>query len=136
MSTDLIKAPVLSDLIKSEQANYLGREAAKVTSSAALAPGTVLQGGPGAAIPWDLSDPTEIYAVLLTAVPADSTPLDVAVLYAGPASVNPDYLVWDNTASAQNIVDGLAELKARHFIFTREPVTSSLYPGQINRVPD
>jgi hypothetical protein len=134
LATDIVKAPVLSDLVKSEQPNYLGREAAKVTSATALKLGTVLQGGPDAAVPWDLSDPEDIYAILLEPVPAGASALAVPVLYAGPASLNPAYLSWDAAAVDADIEAALGELKARRFIFTREALTDALYPGQIDRV--
>ncbi|MDR1080884.1 MAG: head decoration protein [Deltaproteobacteria bacterium] len=136
MATDMKKAPVLSELLKSEQPDYLGREVAKITSSAALSPGTVLQGAPAAAVPWDLSDAEDIYGILPSPVPAGSVALESVVLFAGPAAVNPLMLIWDDSAVGSEISAGLAELKKKHFIFTREPVSSELYPGQINRVPD
>ena len=135
MANELKKAAVLSDLVKYEQPDYLGREAAKVTSAVALEPGTVLQGGPDAAVPWDLSYVEDMYGILISPVPAGSTALSVAVLFAGPASIDPNRLVWDSTASAGDKTDGLGALKRKNFIFAREPVTTEKYPGQIDRVP-
>ncbi|MDR3154165.1 MAG: head decoration protein [Deltaproteobacteria bacterium] len=137
MPTDsLKKAPVLSDLLKFEQEHYLGREAALITTAPALPLGTVLEGGPLAAEPWDpTGDPEDIYGILLTPVPAGTAALGVAVLIAGPAKVNPEYLGWGSATDAEK-ASGLEALKRRHFIFVREPATSELYPDALNRVPD
>jgi hypothetical protein len=131
---NFVKAPVLSDLIKFEQPDLLGREKAKITSTLALKIGTVLQGTPAAATPWDLTDPEDIYGILLTEVPAGSTALPVTVLFAGPATINPAYLVWDNAATATNKNNGLAKLKKANFVFERRAATDTLYPSQIDRV--
>ncbi|MDR1039903.1 MAG: head decoration protein [Deltaproteobacteria bacterium] len=136
MATDLKKAPVLSDLVKIEPANYLGREAAKFTSADALRPGTVLMGGPAAAEPWDLSDAADIYGILVAEVPEGAAGFGAPVLFNGPAAVNPEALIWAVGATGAQISAGLEFLKAERLIHTREPFTNALYPGQINRVPD
>jgi hypothetical protein len=134
MANSQVKAPVLSDLVKFNQPDFVGREEAKVTSTTALKVGTVLMGDPDLAELWDLSDPEEIYGILLTAVPANSTLYPVTVLFAGPAQVNPYYLVWKTGATAANIKAGLAQLKKFNFIFEIDAVTNKLYPRQIDRV--
>jgi hypothetical protein len=128
-----IKAPVLGDLIKFEQPDLLGREKALVTSTAALKIGTVLQGDSAAAVPWDLTDAEDIYGILLTEVPENSTTLPVTVLFAGPATVNSKYLVWKSGATTINIAAGLERLKKSNFIFERHAATDALYPD-LNRV--
>ena len=134
MAETKVKGPVLSDLLKHEQPNFLGREKALVTSAAALKVGTVLQGGPAAAVPWDLSDVEDIYGILLTDVPAGAAALPVSVLFAGPAAVNPEYLIWDASAVPGDITDGLERLKKFNFVFEREAATDKLHPNQIDRV--
>jgi hypothetical protein len=136
MANSYVKAPVLSDLIKFEQPDFLGREKAKFTTSVALVPGTIVQGGPSAAIPWDLNDAEDIYGILVDYVPASSTAYEAPVLFAGPATINPGKLVWASTAVAADKTAGLAQLKKFNFIFERLPVTDALYPNQFNRVPD
>ncbi|MDR3152886.1 MAG: head decoration protein [Deltaproteobacteria bacterium] len=133
MATDsLTKGPVLSDLLKTEQPHFLGREAASVTTAAALPMGTVLQGGPAAAVQWDLTDPEDIYGILLVTVPAGAAALKVPVLIAGPAAVNPKALVWKASATAAQVSGALERLKRSHFVFTRERMTDSLYPDQLD----
>jgi hypothetical protein len=92
-----------------------------------------LQGGPNAAVPWDLTDPEDIYGILVTDVPANSTAYPVAVLFAGPATINPGALIWAAAATATQKLNGLAQLKKANFIFERLPVTNALYPEQIDR---
>jgi hypothetical protein len=134
MANSAVKAPVLSDLVKFNQPDFVGREAAKITSATALKVGTVLMGGPDLAKPWDLSDAADIYGILLTAVPANSSAYPVTVLFAGPAQINPYYLVWATAAAAADIKAGLEQLKKFNFIFEIDAVTNKLYPRQIDRV--
>jgi hypothetical protein len=136
MATDMVKAPVLSDFLKSEPPDFKGREAAKFTSAAALRPGTVLMGGPAAAKVWDLDDAEELYGILLAEVPAGAAAYEAPVLFNGPATVSPAGLTWDSGATAAEIAAGLERLKAARFIHARTPATTALYPKQLNRVPD
>jgi hypothetical protein len=134
----LTKIRALSDLLKDEQPNFLGREAGVVDNLGGADPillGTVLQqDGSGGLEPWDMSattpDPGEIYGILLDNVqPGVKT--GVAVLTAGPAAVDPAFLIWTSAAQPK-IGAGLGALKNRKFIFTREPIATGVYPRQIN----
>ena len=138
MSETLTKIRVLSDLLKFEQHDFLGREEGKVDNSGGADPvllGTVLQkDGGGGLEPWDMSATTpdvgDIYGILLDNVPA-GTIAKVAILYAGPASIDPNYLVWSAPAATAKVALGLEALKSRKFIFTREPIATGVYPRQI-----
>jgi hypothetical protein len=133
--TIFTKAPVLGDLLKFAQPGHVGREKALVAGGAAgLKAGTVLQGAPAAAAQWDLSDAEDIYGILLNDVPAAATAHPSAVLFAGPALVNPGLLKWKAGAAAADIVAGLAQLKTHNFIFERPQATDALYPEQLDRV--
>jgi hypothetical protein len=133
--TVFTKAPVLGDLVKFNQPDLVGREKALVAGGAAgLKAGAVLQGTPAAAVQWDLSDPEDIYGILLNDVPAAATAHPSAVLFAGPALVNPGLLVWKAGADADDVKAGLARLKTQNFIFERRQATDALYPEQLDRV--
>lgn len=136
MSETSTKIRVLSDLLKTEQHDFLGREEGTIDNSAGTAPvllGTVLQKGAGGVLePWDMSstpDPDDLYGILLDNVPA-GVAAKVAILYAGPASLDPTFLVWASAAQAKIDV-GLEALKSRKFIFAREPIATGVYPKQI-----
>jgi len=135
----LRKIPVPGDLVKFEQPDFLGREESVIdnASGSPMVPGTVLQGDNSSAEPWDgsVGTPDPIYGILLMQVP-DGEEAKVAVLIAGPAAINPFYLVWDSANSAPEIEAGLAELKEKKFIFTREPLATAIPPEPINRVED
>lgn len=137
MSETLTKIRVLSDLLKTEQHDLLGREAGVIDNTAGTDPillGTVLQlDGAGGLEPWDMSstpDPDDLYGILLDNVPP-GVKAGVAILIAGPAAVDPTFLAWGSTTPAK-IQVGLDALKNRKFIFTRDPIATGVYPNQIN----
>jgi hypothetical protein len=136
MADFLVKLPVLGDLLKDEQHNYLGREEQVYDNTAGPNPvplGTVVEMGSGTLQPWDMSattpDAADIYGILLSDVPA-GVKTNVTVLYAGPAAVDPTYLIWSSSATGK-IQIGLQGLKDRKFVFTREPIATGTYPEQI-----
>jgi hypothetical protein len=135
MSQFQVKIPVLSDLLKDEQHNYLGREEQTYDNSLSATPvflGQVVQMGTGTLEPWDVSstpDPDDLYGILLSDVPPGVT-TRVTVLIAGPAAIDPTYLIWGTTVQTKIDV-GLKALKDKKFIFTREPIATGTYPEQI-----
>jgi hypothetical protein len=137
MAEWMTKAPVLGDLLKDEQHNFLGREEGFYDNSTGTAPvplGTVVQQGTGTLEPWDMSgsppDPDDIYGILLADVgPGEEA--RVGVLIAGPAAIDPNYLVWEAPAAAAKVAAGLEALKNRKFIFAREAIATGTYPEQI-----
>jgi hypothetical protein len=137
MADILVKRPVLGELLKAEQPDFLCREAADLDNSAGTVPvplGTVLQKKAGGGVePWDMAstpDPEDVYGLLLADVPA-GVAARVAILISGPAAVDPSRLIWASD-DPDKIAVGLEALKARKLIFTREPIATGTYPEQIN----
>jgi hypothetical protein len=136
MAETLTKVPVLGDLLKDEQHNFLGREEGFYDNSVGTDPvplGTVVQQGSGTLEPWDMSgvpDPEDLYGILLTDVgPGEEA--RVGVLIAGPAAIDPNFLVWDAPAADAKIAIGLDALKNRKFIFARKAIATGTFPEQI-----
>jgi hypothetical protein len=137
MAQTLVKPPVLGDLLKDEQERFLGRERSVFDNSGGqdeVRFGLVVQKAAGGKVEaWDMSstpDPDTVHGILLTSVPAGEVQ-KVAVLVAGPAAVDPTYLVWDDQ-SAPKVAIGLAALADKRFIFTRDPVATGTYPVQVD----
>jgi hypothetical protein len=139
MADWLEKKPVLSDLLKDEQPRFLGREEGAYDNTAVGAVpvllGTVVQmNAAGTSLePWDMSaatpDVDDIYGILLSDVPAGES-ARVGVLISGPAAIDPGYLNW--SSAVQTKIDaGLAALKGKKLIFTREVIADGTYPEQI-----
>ena len=137
MARTLVKPPVLGDLLKDEQERFLGREQSVFDNSGGADEvrfglvGQKAAGGKGE--PWDMSattpDADAVHGILLTSVPA-ATISKVAVLVAGPAAVDPTYLIWDSQAQGK-VALGLAALADKRFIFTRDPVATGTHPVQV-----
>jgi hypothetical protein len=133
MADWLKKIPVLSDLLKDEQHNSLGREE-RVYNNATANPvllGTVVQLTAGVLAPWAMpASPVaaDLYGILLENV-EPNTSAKVGVLIAGPAAIDASQLIWASDVQAR-IDIGLEALKAKS-IFARPVVATGTYPEQI-----